>query len=257
MAAAIELRQHQQFGEIEGTGTTTSDLLNTNLIADVKIPRDLEDARLVLWACSTVTRSDLPPTTQVADPWIQSHVQILKSFLFRASQSCRVLANLKPLERTNRSEVIMLPWESPTEDFRNQFYFQVLSELELEPVEDGIPHPVERIMQDILTKSSQVGRDWVKGSFQQLVEEKKDSAAAGLLQCIGRIKCKALGGIISDLVVQGLAHSNAEVREAAISVVEQLEDKAFVSILSKHEDSVSWLGRYAKQVLSEISEKRD
>ena len=92
-----------------------------------------------------------------------------------------------------------------------------------------------------------------KHRFQRLIEEKKEAAAAGLLQCIGRIKSNALNDIVSGLVSQGLAHSSAQVREAAISVVEQIGDTDLTSLLRSHSDPVPWLNRYAEQVLRDLT----
>ncbi len=254
--AEAELRQYQQFRGIEGAGTTTSDPVSNPLADEVKNLRGLEGNVLQFWtSCSanTAIRSDLPLAINTAAQSISAHVQNLALILVWSSQSVQLRANIRPVERTNRSEAITFPWDISTQDFRDQFYSQVSYELALEPVEDGISHAIERVMQELLRKSSRVGSDWINTSFQRLIEEKKEAAAAGLLQCIGRIKSNALNDIVSGLVSQGLAHSSAQVREAAISVVEQIGDTDLTSLLRSHSDPVPWLNRYAEQVLRDLT----
>ena len=256
MAEATELRQHRRFREIEGTGTTTSDPITNSLVAGAENLRGREDNTLQFWtSCSanTAIRSDLSLAINTAAQSIPSHVQNLAVMLVWSSRLVQLRANIRPIERTSRSEAIILPWDINTEDFRDQFYSQVSYELALEPVEDGISHAIERVMQELLRKSSRVGSDWINTSFQRLIEEKKEAAAAGLLQCIGRIKSNALNDIVSGLVSQGLAHSSAQVREAAISVVEQIGDTDLTSLLRSHSDPVPWLNRYAEQVLRDLT----
>ena len=256
MGEAMQLRQHRQFREIEDIGTTTSDIMPNSVVAEVKNQYGLEGNVLQFWtSCSanTAIRSDLPLAINAAAQSISSQVQNLAVILVWSSQSVQLRANLRPVERTNRSEPITLPSDIRTQDFRDQFYSQLSYELELEPVEDGISHAIERVMQELLTKSSLIGGDWIKASFQRLIEENKEAAAAGLLQCIGRIKAGALKEIIGGLVSQGLSHSSAQVREAAITVVEQIGDRDLTSLLRRHSDSVPWLNLYAEQVLRDLA----
>lgn len=256
MAEAMELRQYQQFRGIEGAGTTTSEVVTNPLADEIKNLRALEGNVLRFWtSCSanTAIRSDLPLAINTAAQSISAHVQNLALILVWSSQSVELRANIRPVERTNRSEAITFPWDISTQEFKDQFHCQLSYELELEPVEDGISHPVERVMQELLTNSSRIGSDWIKTSFQRLVEEKKEVAAAGLLQCIGRIKSEALNDIVGGLVSQGLAHGSAQVREAAISIVEQIADTDLTSLLSRHSDSVPWLNLYAERVLKDLA----
>ena len=256
MAEAMEFRQNRQFQGVEGaegTGTTTSDLITNSVVVEVKSPRDLEDDVLRFWtSANTAIRSDLPLAINTVAQSLSSHVQNLV-ILAWSSRSVQLRANIRSVERTNRSEPITLPWDISTQDFRDQFYYQLSCELELEPVEDGISHAIERVMLELLTRSSRIGSDWISTSFQRLLEERKEAAAAGLLQCIGRIKSEALRDIVGSLVSQGLAHSSAQVREAAITVVEQIGDRDLTSLLRRHSDSVPWLNLYAERVLRDLA----
>lgn len=258
MAEAVEGLPLRRFRGIGAVGTTTSDVVPDDLIVQFKgLP--VETNSVLVWASYPAIRTDILP---VVDQVPMLNVRFFSSIMACLStawlsQLVRFRTHIRAVERTTRSEVTLPSWENPTDDFRDQFYFQLLYELELEPIEDGVSHPIERILQDLISKSSQVGRDWITASFQRLIDEKKDSIAAGLLQCIGRIKSDALETIIEDLVSQGLAHSNAEVRESAISVMEQLEHQSFVSTLGNHQDSVPWLQRYARKVASEIAANRE
>jgi hypothetical protein len=257
MPESLQIFHHQHaLQNLEIPGTTTSDLILENMVGELKSPRDLEGENLHFWTCSAVSaiRTDLPLSINTVAQSIVSPGQNVAIILVQSSHSVKLLANMRRAERTDRSEPAFFYANIKTDDFRNQFHLRLVSELELEAVEDGISHAVERIMQDLLTRSSQVGRDWIKATFYRLLEEGKDSAAAGLLQCIGRSRSTALETAARDLISEALAHRNAEIREAAISATEQLGTHELISLLRSHSDAVEWLSRYAQQVVAELSD---
>lgn len=250
MPETLEHFQPRHVRQFEPSGATTANLLTGDVAGEYEKSPSPGSYVFVILNYSA-TRSDIPSMVDVLATRASEHIKLF-SQLGLSRQSLYLYPNIRSIERTSRSEV-MLPWDVHTADFKEHFFFQMLSELELEPVEDGVSHAVERLMQDVLTKSAQLGLQWIKASFHRLIEEEKDSAAAGLLQCIGRIKSQALDSINSELVTRAIGHENAEIREAAISVVEQSEDKNLLAILSEHNDPVPWLARYTKQVLSDLS----
>jgi hypothetical protein len=168
-----------------------------------------------------------------------------------------VLVDFETEHFINRWQTITTTWQGPFGDLNwsnDKLYFQLLPELEVEPVEDGIPHAIEKILQHVVINFPENAADSIFASFERMVDEGRFAAAAGLLQCIGRINSDVLKENLADIVSRGLSDTNPELREAAISVVEQVADPSLKELLSKHTDSIAWLNRYAAQVLADLSD---
>ena len=134
---------------------------------------------------------------------------------------------------------------------QTNFHSWVLSTLEAEPVEDGVIHDAEMVLSKALSESPLCAPNWIQVAFMQTLA--KPSLAAGLLQCIGRLDYNLVSSIATPLVVSGLKQSSVEIREAAISAIEQWESSELSGILLRHTESVTWLAEYAERVFQEIS----
>jgi len=131
------------------------------------------------------------------------------------------------------------------------FRSRLLSVLKEEPVEDGISHNAEMVFHKALKEFPNYAPVWIYNAFVQTREQ--PSLAAGLLQCAGRLEYSLVKDIATSLVMVGLNDPNFEIREAAISAIEQWEKKDFLGILREHEDPIKWLDGYARQVILDLS----
>ncbi len=137
-----------------------------------------------------------------------------------------------------------------------EFKSQLVFDLESEAVEDGVVHTAEVAIQKALDMYPQDTPMWINGLFLEMLSEQKLSYASGLLQCLGRIKPDRIKSITKRLVTKGLSHESIELREAAITVIEQWGGEDMLEILHGHNDAVPWIAKYAQQVIQDLSQSR-
>ncbi len=135
-----------------------------------------------------------------------------------------------------------------------EFKLQIVIELDSEAVEDGVVHTVEVAIQRALNMYPQHVATWVEELFVEMLAEKKLAYASGLLQCLGRLKPDKIKNVTKSLVIKGLSEDSVELREAAITVIEQWGGDDMLNILREHHDPVPWLAHYAQQVIQDLSE---
>lgn len=130
---------------------------------------------------------------------------------------------------------------------RYSFVVPLLSSIEEEPVEDGYDHPAEEILAIALSTRSDEVLEWFR-SFMSTSH--KSSLVASVLTCLGRVKEDTCPNWGYELAANGLKHRSAEVRDAAVQLLELWEGDQALIILTKHEESVDWLDDYIKGVIS-------
>ncbi len=132
------------------------------------------------------------------------------------------------------------------------FSIALSSFLASEPVEDGVSHPAEGLIQDLIEAQPVCALHWIKEYLDLNV---RPAIAAGAVQCLGRIPFKKVRVIAHDIIAWALSHSSTEVREAAISCIEQWEDPSLIGLLKKHDDHVPWLNDYSQMVIGDLQLK--
>lgn len=127
---------------------------------------------------------------------------------------------------------------------------QLWTRLDEEPVEDGVTHSAEKIVEEALTGS--VG---CFDEFTRLLEmESSPEFSAALLRLAGRVGQTAGLDWRGELLKDALNSSSATLREAAVEAIEQWEDAEFLPLLRAHTESVSWLKAYIDDVIEDLSE---
>lgn len=122
--------------------------------------------------------------------------------------------------------------------------------LEEEPLEDGVTHPAEGLVLDMISTSAE-GR----AALALLVgEADHPDVSSAVLRLVGRVGRSADGPWRRGLVALGLAAPSPALREAAVEAVEQWEDPGLLPLLSEHAESVSWLKTYIDAVIEDLSE---
>lgn len=133
---------------------------------------------------------------------------------------------------------------------RNIFRFRLLRALRDEPVEDGVFHEAEAILEKCFLRFPNNAPTWVRALYKQL--DVSPGLAAGLLQCLGRVDYDVVGSVGRFVAMAGLQHSDAEVRDAAICAVEQWRRVELRDLLLGHRDSISWITEYAESVAEDL-----
>jgi hypothetical protein len=126
--------------------------------------------------------------------------------------------------------------------------------IELEPLEDGVSHPIEQRLKDELMNNPSGAPEVIQRLFDEWSE--RPSFAAALLRCLGRLHPAIVGEWGLGLASNALSHRDVEVRDAAVSALELWGGDGARRALQKYaeQEPVSWLARYMKQVVTDLSE---
>ena len=132
---------------------------------------------------------------------------------------------------------------------REQLEDTLGSAFEAEPVEDGIEHLAERIIEAAL-RSDENGQ--VIGGIESIcLDTVRPSFAASTLRCLGRLRNPGSATWRSELVRDALAQGNAELRDAAVQAAESWGEPDLVHVLISHHEPEPWLRDYIQAVIDE------
>ena len=132
--------------------------------------------------------------------------------------------------------------------FRNKLVAMLLDE----PIEDGVTHPAEGLIDEALRADSSDCQNWLS---QVLVEHypTRLSLCASIVRCIGRLDYDRVRGWGMRVADDALRNRDAEVREAAIRALEAWGGPAAIDMLRRHKDAEVWLNEYVQQVIVDLS----
>lgn len=123
---------------------------------------------------------------------------------------------------------------------------------EADPLEDGMDHPAEEIIGEALrSKEDQHALEWLRGLS---LDAAHPSFAASVLHCLGRQTHPGTSSWRADLVRDGLAVDNLEIRDAAVQAAESWGGSGLLDILGSHSESVPWLRNYIQEVIEDLEE---
>lgn len=133
-----------------------------------------------------------------------------------------------------------------------RFRGKLIATLLDEPIEDGVTHPAEGLIDEALRADSSDWQDWL---FQVLVEHypTRPSLCASIIRCIGRLDYDRVGGWGMRVVDHALRNRDSEIREAAIRALEAWGGREALEMLRHHTDAKAWLNEYAQQVIVDLS----
>ena len=137
---------------------------------------------------------------------------------------------------------------------REQLEDTLGSAIEAEPVEDGIEHLAERIIEAAL-RSDENGQviGWIESICLDTV---RPSFAASTLRCLGRLRNPGSATWRSELVRDALAQGNAGLRDAAVQAAESWGEPDLVHVLISHHEPEPWLRNYIQAVIDELCAPR-
>ncbi len=158
---------------------------------------------------------------------------------------------LDPNAQRNLDEYFnrLLPDAKELESFR----IEVVELLREEPIEDGVAHPAETIIEECLAKCGASCLRTMVRAFEEYVD-RRPSISASILRCIGRLDLDQAGDWGMRVARQGLSHQDIEVREAAVRALEGWGDRESLGLLGRHRDSVPWMNDYVQQVIADLTD---
>ena len=144
-----------------------------------------------------------------------------------------------------------LPMAEPDPEYI-RFRGKVVAALLDEPIDDGVTHPVEGVIDEALRADSSKCQDWLS---QVLVEHypTRPSLCASIVRCIGRIDYDRVRGWGMRVADHALRNKDVEVRDAAVRALEDWGGSEALDMLRRHEDAVAWLNEYVQQVIVDLS----
>ena len=158
----------------------------------------------------------------------------------------RLLVDRDCVERTLAEKSAILDQQ------REQLAAKLSAAFEAEPVEDGMEHPAEQIIDEAL----QSGRNGPALNWLETfcLNTKRPSFAAATLRCLGRLTNPGPLSWRSALVDSALMLEDAELREAAVQAAESWGERDFAGVLQAHHETEPWLRDYIRDVIDDLGD---
>ena len=199
------------------------------------------DERILLVGMSTLTHSAIDASSEGFEgKWPTSAVQ----FPFSLG------ANMFP-PFLDTGHIGLITQGAPADNRdRDRLANKLWTSFEDEPVEDGMGHIAEEILDEALrsAKEQQVF-DWLKAFC---TDASQPSFAASVLQCLGRLDNVGTASWRVELVRAGLAIDDIEIRGAAVQATESWGGPDLIKVLKSHTEPEPWLQQYILDVIEDL-----
>ena len=134
------------------------------------------------------------------------------------------------------------------------FARRLLSSLEAEPLEDGVSHPADRLIEaalhDVSSEPASRKCETLRGLA---LDPEHPSLAADVLRCVGRQELPGTRSWRADLICDALKSSHVEVRDGAAQAAEMWGDAGLGPVLRSHSEPVPWLRSYIEDVIADLT----
>ena len=122
---------------------------------------------------------------------------------------------------------------------------RLIAIIESEPIEDGVTHPGEEHLANIIAKHG-------TGAFVTIIGETRLLAlSAAFIRLLARVN-RPPQEIRLELIARTISSDSVEIRDAIVQAVELWEDHEAVQLLAGHQESIPWLAEYISLVLNEL-----
>ena len=138
----------------------------------------------------------------------------------------------------------------PPEQIRDRLDTMLSAAFEAEPVEDGVAHQAERILERALDTGDQATALGVLAAL--CVDTARPGFSAATLRCLGRLPLPGSSAWRSAVVRGALAHSDVELRDAAVQAAESWGDPNLIDVLLAHREAERWLAEYISAVTEDL-----
>jgi hypothetical protein len=120
--------------------------------------------------------------------------------------------------------------------------------LDAAPVEDGMRHPGEEILQEAIRSYPQEMGTWLSSL---IFHEMTASTGASILRLVGRHQ-ELPSSLREELVTRALAGVDVELRDAAVQAVDQWGDTKLLRMLRQHREPAIWIREYLERVIADL-----
>ena len=133
---------------------------------------------------------------------------------------------------------------------RKRLAYRLRSVFEIEPLEDGMDHPADQIIENALRSSENQGiLDWLV-AFS--LDTERPNFASSVLRCLGRQTHIGTPAWRAELVRNALATNDIEIRDAAVQAAESWGGLGVVHALRSHNEPESWLQEYILEIVDDL-----
>lgn len=138
---------------------------------------------------------------------------------------------------------------------QESFTQKLILSFEREVLEDGLLHPAEFIIEDVLKVYKHSAPEWINDLYTQYISI-NSTISANILLTISRLKVDMVVPWGYKIVDQALKEQDIEIREAAVRAVESWGGEKGLQLLKSYVDSepIKWLADYTKKIIKELSE---
>ena len=134
------------------------------------------------------------------------------------------------------------------------FARRLLSSLEAEPLEDGVGHPAEGLIDAALCDvSTEIASRICETLGELTLDPEHPVFAADVLRCLGRQELPGTTSWRANLIQDALKSSHVEVRDGAAQAAEMWGDAGLGPVLRSHSEPVPWLRSYIEDVIADLT----
>ena len=214
----------------------------TSLSATEK-PRSIETAGSAVF--------QLFPSSMAASP----EAEKLQSSLLKCLEVCYYCELQSQLPINISLDVREAEERSPFHpDLQVQFAAKLNAAFEEEPLEDGMIHSAEQIIEEALLSTEEPHIFEYLQAF--CLDKAHPNFAASVLRCLGRRADLGTKPWQINLVRSALKMDDAEIRDAAVQAAESWESQDMRNILEAHahHEPLQWLRKYVRDVVEDLGD---
>ena len=135
---------------------------------------------------------------------------------------------------------------------RARLAFRLRAAFEADPLEDGMYHPAEQIIEKALrSRESQRVLVWLRDLS---LDAARPGFSAEILRCLGRQTHPGTSAWRTGLVRDALAMNDIEIRDAAVQAAEGWGGQDMRRVLKSHSEPEPWLRDCIRDVIDDLEE---
>lgn len=141
---------------------------------------------------------------------------------------------------------------SRAQDVGQRLLEELLAASREEPLEDGMAHPVEAILDDVLRLAPECG---MPAKLHQLATSDADpTVASAVLSCLARRDRPGATAWRVRMVRDALRCESVAIRDAAVQACEMWADRELIAVLTAHQEAAAWLQDYIRSVVEGLAD---
>ena len=137
-------------------------------------------------------------------------------------------------------------------ELQAQLAVKLNAAFEAEPLEDGMGHSAEAIIEEALLSTVELHIfEWLRAVC---LDTAHPNFAASVLRCLGRQPLPGTKSWRTELVRRALGSDDVEIREAAVQAAEVWGGEDIRNVLEAHIEPLHWLREYVRNVIEDLGD---